>query len=205
MIKQIINNLNLTTDESSQLDAIKPWKGDHWKSPPNENISAIKQKIRRQLEANQTVCSYCGLKLGETSNGEIEHIAPKSKHPEFTFALDNLTFACHLCNSSKKKGKRETISVKRATYEQCDFLLVHPYFDDPNQHYEWTDNQIEILIQVKDKSPKGSFSIKMFGLNTTAMTEARSKQVMFDKFKSANSLSGDDEQSLKDTMEYKKP
>jgi len=205
MINQAVYNLSLTKQEFQQLAAIRPWQGSYWDTTPNPNIEAIKTKIRNQLEEVQNVCSYCGLKLGGTSNGEIEHIAPKrqSKNPEFTFTLKNLTLACHLCNFSEKKGQNETISNKTKTYKKCDFLLVHPYFDDPNTHYEWTDNVVELLIQVRDNSPKGLFSINMFGLATPTMNELRAAQVRYAELKAARPLSIPDEQLLTDTLEYK--
>jgi uncharacterized protein (TIGR02646 family) len=205
MINSAIYNLSLTKDEFRQLAAIRPWQGKFWDTPPNANIQAIKTKIRNQLNVVQNVCSYCGLKLGGTSNGEIEHIAPKgkSKNPEFTFTLKNLTLACHLCNFSEKKGQNETINNKAKTYKRCNFLLVHPYFDDPNDHYEWTDNVVELLIQVRNSSPKGLFSINMFGLDTPTMNELRAAQVRHAELKAARPLSIADEQLLNDTLEYK--
>jgi len=205
MIKQAAYDINLTRQEFKQLAAIRPWEGNHWDNPPNQDIVSIKSKIRSQLESVQNVCSYCGLKLGGTSNGEIEHIAPKghSKNPEFTFTLKNLTLACHLCNFPEKKGQKQSISKKSKTYKKCHFFLVHPYFDDPNTHYEWTDNFVELLIQVKDNSPKGLFSINMFGLDTPIMNELRAAQVRHAELKAARPLSIADEQLLNNTLEFK--
>lgn len=205
MINRAVFNLSLTEIEINQLEEIKPWEGNHWDDPPNQDIKAIKTKIRQQLEAAQSVCSYCGLKLGGTSKGEIDHIAPKNqnKHPEFTFTLQNLTLACHNCNFSGKKGQKETLSRKINIYIGCEFLLVHPYLDDPNQHYEWTDNEIELLIQVRNNSPKALFSIKMFGLDEPRMNELRAQQVRFEERKIARPLSNQDQQLLDTALNYK--
>lgn len=205
MINQAVYNLSLTRTEFKQLAAIRPWEGNHWDTPPNADISAIKTKIRQQLEAVQTVCSYCGLKLGGTSNGEVEHIAPKAyyRNPEFTFTLKNLTLSCHLCNGFDKKSTTQTIDDKQKAYSNCSFFIVHPYFDDPNIHYEWTDNQVEILIQVRDSSPQGLFSINLFGLDSPTMNELRAQQVRFEELKLARPLSNPDQILLNDTMEYK--
>lgn len=205
MINQAIYGMSLTRAELKQLAAIRPWEGSHWDTPPNADIDAIKTKLRQQLEAVQTVCSYCGLKLKGTSNGEIEHIAPKnkSKHPEFTFTLKNLTLACHYCNFSEKKGQKEMLSNKKSIYSKCTFFLVHPYFDDPNLHYEWTDNNIELLIQVRNNSPQGIFSIDLFGLDTPVMNELRAAQVRHEELKAEKPLSDQDEQLLNDTLEFK--
>lgn len=205
MINKAAYNLSLTRQEFKQLAAIRPWKGNHWNAPPNNEIKAIKIKIRQQLIAAQNVCSYCGLELGGTSSGEIEHIAPKgkSKNPEFTFTLKNLTLACHLCNFTEKKGQNQSISNKNKTYKKCDFLLVHPYFDDPDTHYEWTDNNIELLIQVRNNSSKGLFSINMFELDTPKMNELRASQFRHSELKIARHLSIQDEELLAKTLEFK--
>ena len=205
MINQANYNLSLTRTEFKELAAIRPWEGEYWeeKTIPNNNIKAIKVKIRQQLEAAQNVCCYCGLKLGGTSNGEIEHIAPKSKHPEFTFSLKNLALACHLCNFPEKKGQKETIETKAKGYKKCEFLLVHPYFDEPNLHYEWTDNHIEILIQVRDDSPKGLFSINMFELDTPIMNELRAQHVRFEELKTKRPLSDANQELLDDALKHK--
>ena len=199
MITRVHFSLTLTPGEIGILEGIKPWTGDNWDHPPNDEIAAIKNKIRQQLTDTQFKCSYCGLKLYGTSKGEIEHIAPKAttfRHPEFTFTLQNLTFACHWCNTSEKKGTTDTILVKNAIYSNCVFNLVHPYFDDPEDHYEWTDNHLEVLIQVKDDSPKAIFSIEMFKLDTPEMNEHRAAQIRFDELKINMPLNVDDETLL---------
>lgn len=186
MIKQAIYNLSLTRNEFKELNSIKEWTGHKWDTPPNENIKNIITKIRGQLEDCQTVCSYCGLELNGTSKGEIEHIAAKAtgfRHPEFTFTLKNLTLACHWCNTSEKKGTKETISKKHKLYSRCEFKIVHPYFDNPDNHYDWVDNHIEILIQVKNNCPKAITSIDMFGLDDPKMNEHRAKEVRYDEIK----------------------
>jgi len=205
MINRAVYNLSLTRSEFRQLAAIRPWEGRHWEKPPNPQIKAITSKIRQQLESVQKVCSYCGLELGGTSDGEVEHIAPKAnkRNPEFTFTLKNLTFACHLCNSSKKKGTTQTIDKKYKIYSRCTFLIVHPYFDDPITHYEWTDYETELLIQVRNNSPKGLFSIKLFELDSPKMNLHRAKQIIFEKFKSQCPLSDENQQLLNNTLIFK--
>ncbi|KUO58580.1 hypothetical protein APF79_14035 [bacterium BRH_c32] len=208
MIKQAQYNLSLTRNELKQLAQMKDWTGKQWENKSkDEFIISIKTKIRRQLEDVQKTCCYCGLKLRGTSKGDIDHIAAKARfrHPEFTFTLKNLALACGWSNTSEKKGTKETIAKKNKVYSKCEFLLVHPYFDNPVDHYEWTDSDIEILIQVKNNSSKASFSIKMFGLDTTEMSELRAAQVSYEKKKLEQTLSVNDEDLVKRTMEYKQP
>jgi len=205
MIKKANYNISLSISEFRQLISIKPWSGSHWDKTPNNEIKAIKSKIREQLNNIQSVCSYCGLKLGGTSNGEIEHIAPKAsfRHPEFTFIPKNLTLACHLCNGFSKKGTKDTVSKKNNVYAKCEFDIVHPYFDNPNDHFEWTDNQIELLIQVKNNSTKGTNSIKLFKLDSPLMNELRAQQIRFEEFKISNTISQQDEDLINTILNYK--
>lgn len=196
MIGRANYNLKLSRQELKDLLSITPWDGHKWDKPPTENISKIISNIRKQLESCQTVCSYCGLMLYGTSKGEIEHIAAKAttyRHPEFTFTLKNLTLSCHWCNTSEKKGTKETILVKRKIYSKCEFNIVHPYFDDPDDHYEWTDNHTEVLIQVKNNSKKAKLSIEMFGLDSLKMNEHRAMEIRFQEIKNNLPLSKKDE------------
>jgi uncharacterized protein (TIGR02646 family) len=204
MIKRTRFVLSLTPEEHQILSDLKPWSGNYWDKPSNALIP-IKVKIRTQLEESQTSCSYCGLKLKGTSKGEIEHIAAKAsfRFPQFTFTLDNLVLACNWCNRPEKKGSKSTIAVLRPAYSECEFNLVHPYFDNPDEHYKWTDNATQILIQIKNNSTKAVFSIEMFGLDTPEMNEHRASQVRFDELKNSMPLSIGDERLLFDTINHK--
>jgi uncharacterized protein (TIGR02646 family) len=198
MINKSIFCANLTTVELKELLSIKDWSGKHWDKPPSLNISAIKDKLRTQLELVQTSCAYCGLILNGTSRGQIEHIAPKAyyRYPQFTFTLSNLVMACGYCNGFDKKGTSDTIDVVNKLYKKCEFNIVHPYFHNPDDHYEWTDNNIEVLIQVKNSSAKGLNSINLFELDTPKMNELRAQQIRFEELKNKFQLSQADENLL---------
>jgi len=60
--------------------------------------------------------------------------------------------------------------------------IVHPYFDNPD-HYEWTDSELQILIQSKNGSAKGQFSIELFGLAEPLMNELRAQQIRFEELR----------------------
>jgi uncharacterized protein (TIGR02646 family) len=204
MIGKANYNLKLSRQELKELLSIIPWDGHKWDKPPTGNISNIISKIRKQLESCQSVCSYCGLPLYGTSRGEIEHIAAKAtkfRHPEFTFTLKNLTLSCHWCNTSEKKGTKETILQKHKIYSKCEFNIVHPYFDDPDDHYEWTDNNVEVLIQVKNNSSKAKLSIEMFGLDSLKMNEHRAMKIRFQELKNNLPLPMEDEELIKRIVE----
>ncbi len=191
--------MNLSRDELRTLVALKEWKGSMWDTDATDEIKSIKSKIRRQLENGQTTCAYCGLKLNGTSKGEIEHIAPKAsfRYPQFTFTLLNMVLACHFCNGFDKKGTNDTISKTHKLYRKCEFSIVHPYFDNPDDHFEWDDKNTTILISVKNNSERALNTLKIFKLDTTVMNELRAQQVRFDELKRQYQLTSNDEDLIR--------
>lgn len=177
MIGQLNLALNYTQAEQNHLNGLIPHTKDMWDKPPDDNIKLIKKRIREVLLLNQNdICGYCGLELGGTSDGQIEHIAPKAKYPQFTFERGNLVLACHYCNGFSKKGNHNTISTLHAVYNSSIFKLVHPYIDDHSLHYEWVSQNRKVLI--KGISAKGKYSIKIFKLDELKLTELRAKKVI---------------------------
>lgn len=207
MIQQSLTCIKLTVSEMKSLLAIKDWTGDMWNHPPNDEIQTIKAKIRTQLGTVQKKCAYCGLKLKGTSNGQIEHIAPKAyyRYPQFTFTFLNLVMACGYCNGFDKKSTVDTIDSKHKLYKRCKFSIVHPYFDNPELFYEWDDKGVEILVSIKDAEPdiqeKAKNSIEIFGLAEPTMSELRAQQVRFEEYKNKFHLSNDDENLLEEAIE----
>lgn len=203
MISQLPFVLHLTFVEHRQLIAHKPWKGK-WDSD-HETIVSIKAKIRAQLLTNQNCCAYCGMPFKGEKDKQIEHIAPKAKfrQPQFTFTLQNLVLACVYCNNLIVKGSKPTIEppVNRS-YKKCNFIIVHPYFDDPIIHYDWADDGDKILIQVRNNSDKGRASIKMFELDSAGMSEMRAAISSIAKLKAAKPISLADESLVNETLDY---
>lgn len=189
-------------NDNNQIRALLPPLGKTWDNP-TAIIRVLKKKIRTQLDEVQFYCAYCGLELGGTSAGEIDHIAPKAsnKHPEFTYTATNLVLACNFCNGPKKKFQQETVNVKNTNYNSCTFLIVHPYFDNPNTHYSWIDNANRIIIQ--SMSNKGTATIAMFELDSPRMTRFRA--IEYNIYITENNLILDDEteQQLKAALKYK--
>jgi uncharacterized protein (UPF0128 family) len=54
---------------------------------------------------------------------------------------------------------------------------VHPYFDTPDDHFDWIPDGHKILISYK--TAKGQNSIEMFGLDNEIHNEARAKEVLY--------------------------
>ncbi|MED2708447.1 hypothetical protein [Bacillus toyonensis] len=177
MLKKIEGKIRFAKKHKKYLRKLRPWNGK-W-GIVNKEINMLKKHIRTQLANFQdNKCAYCGLTLNETSGSEIEHIVPKGGdkqpiHPQFTFTPYNLSLSCHLCNGPVKKGKKDTIITLDINYRLCEFSIVHPYFDDPKDHFDWIPKGKKILIS--DRTPKGKKSIEIFKLDDTAHNEARAK------------------------------
>lgn len=176
MIEQLPFILHLSEEHLALLENKKPWSGSQWSDDDFKNV--IKPLIRTQLESNQKCCAYCGLPFKGSKDMQIEHIAPKApyRQPEFTFTLKNLVLSCGYCNDLIVKGAKETIEKPACeTYEDCRFLLVHPYLDDPDEHYDWIEDEKsnQVVIQIKNDSSKAIFAIEMFDLASQGMSELR--------------------------------
>jgi uncharacterized protein (TIGR02646 family) len=198
MIQQLPFVLHLT--EHRRLVAKKPWK----KKWDDDDIADIKAKIRTQLIASQNCCAYCGLPFKGTKDKQIEHIAPKAKfrQPQFTFTLQNLVLSCVYCNTLIVKGSKPTVELPaNRSYKKCNFLIVHPYFDDPDIYFEWTDAGDKILVQVRNNESKGRESIKMFELDSEGMSEMRAAISNIAKMKIAKPISAADEILVEDTLD----
>lgn len=202
MITQLNCPIVYDQADTNHIASLKPPMGQTWDKPV-ARTKVLKAKVRGQLDATQRSCAYCGLELGGTSAGEIEHIAAKGqqRHPEFTYTENNLVLACNFCNGPKKKFQQETIRTKNTVYANCDFLIVHPYLHNPDIHYLWVDNAKRIVIQ--SNSPEATASIQMFGLDSPKM--ARFRAIEYNAYVTENNLTLDQqtEQHLKQALAYK--
>lgn len=176
-LNRLENIYRLTESEKNFLDTLLPHEKDHW-TLKNSSIDAIKGNIRDHLRLEQREkCCYCGGTVRETSSDHIDHVAPKSKHPEFTFNTQNLVLSCSFCNGFEKKGSKETIHApKNAIYEHNAFIIVHPVFDIPSDHIKISSFQVEGLTS------KGIESIKMFKLHEERQLRSRRKMALADRF-----------------------
>ena len=152
-----------------------------WRHGDGVKIDNLKNYIKDALKESQGLyCAYCGLELELTSASQIEHIAPKGngRYPKFMFHSCNLTLACSLCNGFEKKEKREhfkTIGVLKTKYEDCYFNIVHPYLDDPTEHFDLSRDGEGITIS--SLSLKGQKSIVVFKLDEEPQTNARGEHL----------------------------
>lgn len=184
-IKKISSPIKYTKKQKKVINKLKPWSGSYW-SLKSEDINKVRKHIYNYLVANQVNrCAYCGNCFNITSNAEIEHIAAKGGsvrkiYPEFTFTPLNLVLACHLCNSPIKKGQIKVVDTWNQNYKACTFKIVHPYFDNPEDHLEeCLSSDGEGLIYMH-KSSKGENTIQVFKLNEEVQIKARAENVILE-------------------------
>lgn len=184
-IKRINNTIKYTKKQKRMINKLKPWNGSYW-SLKSDDFAKLKNHIFQYLKKNQgNRCAYCGNSFDVTSAAEVEHIAAKGGekrkiYPEFTFTPLNLVLACHLCNSPRKKGQIRVIEKLDQNYKACTFKIVHPYFDNPEDHLQEclsSDGKGLVYLQ---KSLKGENTIQLFKLNKEAQIQARADSVVLE-------------------------
>jgi uncharacterized protein (TIGR02646 family) len=174
---QINSAYNYSDDEiriinSSQLSKSSDWDENHFGS--------IKDNIKNHLKNEQNlICIYCQLKIPVAhSAAEIEHIAPKGKHPKFMFESKNLALSCRLCNT--KKSTNETLVNPTANSYPSDgtaFTIVHPHFDEYYNHIRFVDGIVE---PTPNDNGKGYNTIKMCNLDRIELAEERKQSLIID-------------------------
>lgn len=139
-----------------------------WSKPDLEPVRKIIRDFYRKEQNGK--CAYCKnpVSLQSANNCHVEHIAPKSKYQKFIFEAKNLCVICADCNEIKRE--QETLSseldpirkksVKLYPRSKSAFLIVHPHFDNYNEHIKILSGNHYI-----DLSMKGHFTIGSCKLN----------------------------------------
>lgn len=211
-IKQIQGRILLSPESRTFISRMPNLQGHEWEDKgvlidpawhygDKARIKRLKKEIKECLkELQDNFCAYCGMQFYVTSSTQIEHIAPKGngRYPQFMFNESNLVHACSLCNGFEKKeaaGNFDTIAAVNAVYELCAFNIVHPYLDDPDAHFEFTQAGNKVLITYK--TPKGQRSIDVFQLDGEALTTERGKMIMVAQYQMDPAFRNDFEESIK--------
>lgn len=159
---KLSNPIVFTQDEQNVISAViasGKSGSDMWKEAV---LRPIKHRISQHtLEEQGCRCAFCEALLVQGTT-EIEHIAPKGKHPKFTFEPLNLVSACGRCNSPIIKGQKETIIHPENTdYSQNSFLVVHPRLDGQDVDIKFTDDT-RTAFDKPNCTPKGLYTIEFF-------------------------------------------
>lgn len=169
-----MTTLVLTADEqnavTSALAKQKPW------DVADELIKSVKTKIQaHHLLRHGNTCCYCRTILHGAGYFMIdrEHILPKGKpiYKPYSFATWNLSVSCKRCNM-QFKGDDVSFVVNETNTTSFtssnNYLLLHPNFDQWDQHLCRVAQQINTKILVKytriSNDPKGDYTYDYFDL-----------------------------------------
>lgn len=134
-----------------------------------DDLADFRSLVREYYRVQQNgLCAFCraDISLRSAANCNVEHIVPKSLRREFIFEPKNLCVICADCNEIKRDKEilaAEPNPLKRDAklYPRSEgaFLIVHPHFDDWDEH-------IAIFGKLfVDLSDKGNFTIGACTLN----------------------------------------
>lgn len=185
----LIDPILYTPDEKTHVDTVlKPQKEVGWKDKKKQTV-ALKNRISRHtIIAQGGRCAYCEAMLLRGAHA-IEHIAPKGLYGEFCFEPYNMVTACSSCNSPSNKGEKDTVQrpVNWLNYTDNRFKIVHPYFDNPDDHFKYTDKE-KIMFDKPNCSIEAIETIKMFNWDSTwafnhRVATARTRDLSIDVLK----------------------
>lgn len=135
----------------------KGWeKGDY-------NSKDLRNKISEFTLIHQgNKCAYCEDFI--TGGAQLDHIVPKQLHSEFCYEPKNLLTSCAVCNMYVKNAGDTIITPVKRRYEQNTFTIVHPYFNNPDIHIKYT-NEDKVVVDRNNSSTLGKATIDFFHLN----------------------------------------
>ena len=190
--QNISGSIIYTDDEQKFIEQIpadykKAWDGD-LKDINIEDGKKIRDQLKLDIkerinEIQEPFCIYCGIHFDIVGISEREHIAPKGHHPEYVFVNDNLALACHYCNGSSKKHTKDTILIKGDNYKDCEFSIIHPFYDKYEEEIEFSFKDADLVLSPKNGSSKGFVTIKMFELDGVRQTGLRGGAILRDSMK----------------------
>ncbi|MFY4776143.1 HNH endonuclease [Metabacillus sp. RGM 3146] len=150
----------LKEKEEAWTNLLLSYVKEKQKIPPSLSKNYRHPDIKKALlSETHGKCAYCESRITHIDYGDIEHILPKSKNPELTFAWDNFTISCRKCNQSK------------ADYDDKNLPLLNPYKDFPEQ-------EIFFLGPIPFANPKNDralISLKRLKLDRMELIEKRSE------------------------------
>lgn len=162
----------LTSDDTKAIEKASngnPQKEDWEKSALTDFKGRVRQHYRNQQNDR---CAYCRMEISSaTGSFHIEHIIPKSLHPEWMYNPKNLCVACGNCNSAKYNDN--VLSSENYTNlpsNSSDYLIVHPHLDNYFEHIQIVDG-----LLYKGLTKKGKFTIKTCNLTRVGLLTERAK------------------------------
>ncbi len=164
----LIDPIHYTAEEQTHVDTVlKPQKSAGWNDQKDKTIQLKNRISAHTIIAQGGRCAYCESALIRGALA-IEHIAHKGDYGEFCYEPYNLVTSCTSCNSPSNKGTKKTIvpPVNSDDYASNKFKIVHPYFDNPIDHFKYMDAD-RTVFDMKNCSKEAKETINMFNWNET--------------------------------------
>jgi hypothetical protein len=99
------------------------WRAETAGTPEAAQFRYRDPGIREALRVEtHDKCAYCESRMLHVTPDHIEHIRPRSIHPDLVVTWTNLTIACPMCNQTKRD------------YDSDEEPLLNPYEQDPGEH-----------------------------------------------------------------------
>lgn len=177
--------------ESATQELIQQYEAGKRDFKPTDFLSTIygnKTVKNLLLEVQHGKCCFCEQKRPHGREGDVEHFRPKTgfqidgksslQKPGYywlAYNFDNLFYACKVCNQEYKKNFFPLVDETKRAYSHNsdwrneDSLIVHPYFDIPENHIEFVSE----IAKPKNNSLKGKVTIELVGLNDPKLVEQR--------------------------------
>lgn len=104
-------------------------------------VEPVRKEIKDHYIVEQNyVCVYCRRQIVTANNAlwDAEHVITRVKASRFMFTPKNLAVSCRDCNISKGQEEvRKNASRKSFPNESKHYLIVHPHFDNYEDHIRW--------------------------------------------------------------------
>ena len=149
--KILIDNRETWTDEL-QAAILSQDNDEIRKKTKRYNHTDVKAALKKETSEK---CAYCEAKITVVAHGDIEHVSPKSLDPTLTFAWENLTFACQICNQKK--------STKNG--------ILDPYSIEPAEHLFFAGSF------VKGRTEEGAITVRELEMNRAPLLESRNREI----------------------------
>lgn len=198
----IVTRISISSRSRIDIRNLKITQGGNFDSKSWGKISSsVKNEISKKLFANQGLkCVYCERYLIGLGH-EIDHFAHKGDYPEFTFIPINLFYTCKTCNAAGRKGQKVTIDVLNNRYNQCQFLIVHPLLNIPDNEIRYLDAD-RIYFDRLNSTLLGNTTIDFFGWDDMLYSTFRSRELMYNKLHPLTTI--DERKLIQLAIAYKK-
>jgi hypothetical protein len=179
--------VNAEADFAKQVVKAKSeWNAKRSSIPKKQAFEVVTRELAKMCSGPQRCC-YCD----DAPADEIEHIAPKSRYPERTFAWDNYLYACGSCNGPKNNlfsvftpDTENYLEVTPST-RGYEAVLINPRIENPLDYIKLDLVETFFFVPLGEKGSKqykrGAYTIDLLSLNERDyLPEARA--VAFEAF-----------------------